>query len=1051
MKPISVTMRAFGSYQKETTIDFSVLNQNLFLISGDTGSGKTTLFDAITFALYGEGSGSVNRREGYTFQSRYSDYSVSPMVKFVFEEAGKRYEVNRTPKHILVKQKGSGLTEKGATVSLIMPDGTEYSSVKETNAKIESLVGLTKEQFMQVAMIAQGDFLNIINEKTSDKKEAFRKLFNTEFFDKLVKALKVKADELTASTGKIASKCAGIVTNVYIPDSISNYSEVMEMYDLLKVGNLGKLDEFLIALEAILSSLDKENKEASEEAKKLQKTNDELIKLKAEADSLCKAFAELKTAEETISKLSANEVQMAEKKELSASINSAYELKAQFDLYKSNEKVLKDTEDKLRLQNEKLPEILKAQSEAEISYNNSEEALKASSNEFVVIKTSYEQDKENRKQLEELTKQREQLMEILDKAKKKEAADKEKQVNFEVELKEKISLKDSLNKQVTTKAKLEKDYSIISNLNDKINELNELDSDKKNRELIITKEQKAYLELVDINDDAQKRLNDAERRKDNARAGIIARDLLRPDMPCPVCGSTSHPSPCVIDNEDDANIDVSKYLEAYTKANSEKSSKATYIEGLIKSKNEKNEQYKKNYIILVNSMKEFGFDITENSVMETLENLVTDRLSSIQEELTTVVEAEDKLGQVEKFISLADKTRESIDADVKGSSDKVRGISDKLNTIGGQISGINFKYKSIDEALSIYKKAEESNNNAQNNRNLARKSYDNAVEVVNNSKALIKEYNGNIPGYKQAFDESYKAYNDALNKNSIKEEYWLELTSKYSKDQAKILAEEYAKYASDLATAKGLLEASKKLTEGKTMPDMDAITNQMTKCAEDLEKANDRVVLISGKYSTDKNILDGLIDMRKQNSELVVKSEKYNSLYKRFAGKMTGFKMDFETFVQRYYLENILISANRRYSEMTKGEFELRMVNLEDAGDGKNQGLDLRSYSYITGKSNTISSLSGGESFMAALALAIGMSDQIAMSSNVNLDMMFIDEGFGSLSKESRDSAVGILKELACGERMIGIISHVTELKSEIDNKLIVTKDNDGSHIRWDF
>ena len=162
MKPIQLTMQAFGSYGKKTVIDFTKPDQNLFLITGDTGSGKTTIFDAIVFALYGEASSVVNRKNGAELQSQFAAASVEPFVELVFSEKegseDVHYTVRRVPKHVRPLKRGTGLKEESGSVSLIMSDGTEYPS-KETDKKLEEIVGLTKNQFMQVAMIAQGEFM----------------------------------------------------------------------------------------------------------------------------------------------------------------------------------------------------------------------------------------------------------------------------------------------------------------------------------------------------------------------------------------------------------------------------------------------------------------------------------------------------------------------------------------------------------------------------------------------------------------------------------------------------------------------------------------------------------------------------------------------------------------------------------------------------------------------------------------------------------------------------------------------------------------------------
>ena len=183
---------------------------------------------------------------------------------------------------------------------------------------------------------------------------------------------------------------------------------------------------------------------------------------------------------------------------------------------------------------------------------------------------------------------------------------------------------------------------------------------------------------------------------------------------------------------------------------------------------------------------------------------------------------------------------------------------------------------------------------------------------------------------------------------------------------------------------------------------------------------------------------------------VVEEHARIDALYRMTSGNVSGSRMDLETFVQRYYLERILYAANRRFQEMSAGQFELRMVGEEEAGEGRNRGLDLLVYSTVTGKEREVRTLSGGESFMAALSLALGMADQIQeCSASIHLDMMFIDEGFGSLDEHSRDQAVRVLQQMAGGSKLIGIISHVTELKQEIEDQLLVSKDENGSHVRW--
>ena len=217
-----------------------------------------------------------------------------------------------------------------------------------------------------------------------------------------------------------------------------------------------------------------------------------------------------------------------------------------------------------------------------------------------------------------------------------------------------------------------------------------------------------------------------------------------------------------------------------------------------------------------------------------------------------------------------------------------------------------------------------------------------------------------------------------------------------------------------------------------------------------MEDVRTKLEICKNAYESNEKAYLALKKNQEERQTIVEEYVRTDRLYQQLSGNMTGARMDIETFVQRYYLQNILTAANRRFLEMSAGQYELRMYRLEKAGEGKNHGLDLMVYSTVTGKEREVRTLSGGESFMAALSLALGIADQIQQScAAIHLDMMFIDEGFGSLDEHSRNQAVRVLKRMAGGSKMIGMISHVTELKQEVEEQLLVTKDQEGSHARW--
>ena len=261
---------------------------------------------------------------------------------------------------------------------------------------------------------------------------------------------------------------------------------------------------------------------------------------------------------------------------------------------------------------------------------------------------------------------------------------------------------------------------------------------------------------------------------------------------------------------------------------------------------------------------------------------------------------------------------------------------------------------------------------------------------------------------------------------------------------------EVASHYKKRAGAESMLASAKELIGDLVRPSDGTARENMLKAQAVYESRAEENGIIREQLKSDRDALNALLPKMDERRKTVDDHTKLDNLYRLVTGKVAGSRMDLETYVQRYYLERILYAANLRFSEMSAGQFELRMYDLDKAGEGKNKGLDLMVYSSVTGKEREVRTLSGGESFMAALSLALGMADQIQeRSAAVNLDVMFIDEGFGSLDDHSRNQAVRVLMNMAGGSKLIGIISHVTELKQEIDNQLVVTKDDEGSHVRW--
>ena len=294
------------------------------------------------------------------------------------------------------------------------------------------------------------------------------------------------------------------------------------------------------------------------------------------------------------------------------------------------------------------------------------------------------------------------------------------------------------------------------------------------------------------------------------------------------------------------------------------------------------------------------------------------------------------------------------------------------------------------------------------------------------------------------------SYTEVMEIKQMTESEWKELVETYSREAA----EEFQKTVNAYYEKKSAAQAQKDSAESAIGEEQKPVLEEIQKEREAAETEYQEKEKIYNQLrmdnKDDREIFDALSGRLEERKTIVEEHARIDALYRMTSGNVSGSRMDLETYVQRYYLEHILYAANRRFQEMSAGQFELRMYDLEKAGEGKNRGLDLMVYSTVTGKEREVRTLSGGESFMAALSLALGMADQIQQSSAaINLDMMFIDEGFGSLDEHSRNQAVRVLQEMAEGSRLIGIISHVNELKEQIDHKLVVKKNEKGSSVSW--
>ena len=1079
MKPVRLVMQAFGSYAGRTVIDFEKPNQNIFLITGDTGAGKTTVFDAIVFALYGEASSSTNRKDGAELQSQYASLDVEPYVELTFtENSGGRellYTVRRSPRHFR-KAKRSGAADQAVpeAIDLYMPDGSEYPQ-KEAAAKLIEITGLTKEQFSQVAMIAQGEFMELLRASSDRKREIFRKLFGTEIFDRTVRllAMKVagkKTQILEAQSAMLAEvrhcslpvQADGSDTDGGAHDSSAEEkcAELMKLRQQLlseKKMNAAALARFTELLEWQCGQLEQELSDLSEKTRQASTLRDEKRRQYTQAKTLAATFEQLEQARARLLELDSMEEEIRGVEKTGEKIEDAYEILQCYTALQEAEKSLTAKSAELLRQREKLPLLQKAQ-------NLREAAL---------LQAKEREDEERSAD----TKVRERVRQALDTLDKAQAA-KEKKERCEKTAKEAENLllqaDENLRAYDKKAAEWQETQARLSGADGRLAEWEMRFRSGREIAQLIRKTKEQYKDLEQQRQSARQAAEDyslvtracEEKRAAyesansaflDAQAGYLAATLME-GKPCPVCGSTHHPAPCSAPAGDKGltreKIDaLSQEVSALEKERMEKSARSGAAAKVLLEK-------QKNYTEAVQTIRtnlvnaDTGLEIPEEitlddeiKILRAWADILKSQEEKLREDAAKLKEASDNLKEVAgERIRLQTKLREAQEADTKA-KEELSGAAAALFEIGSRLHDFRTK----EEAQKAQENADAALSGAAAAAESARKDAQESREQLSRCFALIQQYEADLPLLEEDRSRKEAVYQDILEKKHFADDAsWMEMTRKWTKEDSSAMRDRVSRFRQDKAAVTGAMEAAQKGVSGQEKPDLEALMSAQEKAQQQLDRTQEEERKLRQLYTTNKAALDSLKPQLQQRTKVMEEYGRICDLYERLGGRQTGARMDIETFVQRRYLQRILRCANARFSEMSAGQFELRMVDLTKAGTGRNHGLDLLVYSNVTGKEREIRTLSGGESFMAALSLALGMADQIRESSaSINLDIMFIDEGFGTLDDHARDQAVRVLQRMAEGSRMIGIISHVSELKQEIDDQLIITKDDTGSHARW--
>jgi exonuclease SbcC len=1046
MKPLKLTISAFGPYSGTTTIDFGKLgNSGLFLISGDTGAGKTTIFDAISYALFEKTSGLT--REINSIRSDFATLDVFTEVTLEFVHKGQRYLINRYPEQTRKSDRGKGIAEQKKGAYILLPDGKKIDSRNEVKGIISDILGgLGYDQFKQIAMIAQGEFLELLLADNDKRNEILQKVFNTDFLRRVSYKLKEKEISLKNENEDLEKSILQYIDGIKGREESEHYQNILSFKALR---NINQVDGLLGCLDLVLEEDSHILSEVNDKLSKLDKAKEKLIKKEVngkainndidEKEKLQIRKEELEEQKETIKAL--------EQKAVTGQKALSY-VKPLEDMKKREEALLRQTE-------ERLAATVKEKEEFEVRVINTkniyeEEFKKMDYRDTLNLSISnIEESLPQYDALKRLTEKENLLNGNLKKS--EEAAvllfknikeSRELYQSLSDELKE---IQDSPVKYLNCTNTLEKEQSAVEHLKQSEAELLELIR----LEEEVENHRKTFLKAEENYEASSNEYETKQKAFLREQAGILAL-TLEADMPCPVCGSIIHPKTAQLLLEAPSEAELNKLKENKDTLNEE------MLQASMKASGSKKE-YETRRKAMGEALAELYLEKEEENRtdLESMLRFVGDCLSSLKERILNLEKEKAKLkaecGRKEiceaELKNLQKRLEGYESATARLKEEKIQDTAE-LNACKREIEAIKSKleFTSLEEAKAVIAEKKGELEELRNRYLTAEKEFHEADGNLKSTIGLLSEFINRSQDQRKALDLACNEYLMKMKEYGFRkeEEYHKALMAQEEIDEIKNNCKQYEIARQEI---KVRLDRLKEKTYGKERADLEAIRNEIKLNNEERNQSEKLQKEVHNRIAENKGILIRIKDINKEREE---KSRLYldiSAMSKTANGRLEGKqKITFETYVQAAYFIQIIEEANKRFYEMSGKRYQL--FRKEEGSLQGATGLELNVYDTWTGKLRNVKSLSGGESFIAALSLALGFSDIIQnYAGGIEIDTMFVDEGFGSLDTEALEQSIHTLNNLTLGNRLVGIISHVEELKDRIEKQIIVKKDIKGSYI----
>lgn len=994
MKPLDLNMKSFLGFKESTHVDFRPLYEDkIFLVTGPTGAGKTSIFDAICYALYGEGSGSTRTR-AKCFRSQLAEEKEEMEVSLSFEVRGELYHVRRveTPKGV---NKAYFYRESDPEKMLV--------KIKEVNQEIEEIIGLNLDQFKKIVMIPQGEFREFLTAGTKDKSEILKKLFSTEQYERLQWRIKEKFDEARNVDKVLVLKFDEILKEAGME------GKDIEMGPDALLESLQAAEEEIVNLEKEIEGFDKKCREIEKEIAEAEKNNQDLAVFQKAFEEYTR-FRNLKRVYEEkdkelkllrkISAITHTEKQLADKE------SDIRKLQSELKILEEDRKKVSGYMERSRKKLQSATEEVKVLDDKKTEKTRLENLLTRSKR----LGEAYGS-------LNELKKSGQELDRKLDYLRKKE---NELKVYREEEQELSRALHDAKMKQVELKLSLQESNTRLKALVTLFNKAQKRDEIESSIRLLRKEE-----ENIQRNIEVASNAYEHELAKRNENYAHILRSQLQEHEPCPVCGSYEHPSVVkeVRSYDEDLLSTLEEKLKKLEKSLQEKKSD-------IRNGIRRFEDLAEEIILLGDESQISIFKVDDLRIVGGDEKEKYRRLENkLAESMNTVNKFTTKLDGVEARCELCRKELEVLD-DVMKQHDENNA---KLHDIQGEIRSLEADGVPK-ESMGLLHQIREAQRIIDDISNRLEEAKKNFEECQNQDQHLR--------GQESAMNQTLISSLEAA--KSLKDQFFTSLLeadvarevyemNKHKVPEMDSIEEDITSFFKGYNAVKGVYENLREHGEPLRFTDIEPMKGRLLESRKELDEKN--------SLHKEKGIL--VYNLKRSHMRLQEIHESYLSNQKKLTVLQdlydtANLGMGFETFVQSYYFEGILLRANERLRKMSEGRYKLKRRN-ETENRREKIGLGLDVFDEYTGRERDVQSLSGGESFKASLSLALGLSDFIeSHKGSVNLETIFIDEGFGSLDQDSLDNALESLMELNVSGRIVGIISHVTELKDRIPGKIEV-------------